>query len=83
MNLVFFTLEALTDKMKHSHKQKTQNFNPHQPIKSVGNVRLESVPLLDRMVDDREFQIIVGLTNCTVELTKEMKYVLADIYAIR
>ena len=70
--------------MSRSHKKAPfPNYNPNPPVSRKPVVSPVQTSLLDKMVDGREYQSIVGLNNVSIDLGEEMKKALSEIYAIR
>ena len=62
-------------------KQQFPNFQPKQPPKMVPIPTTTSI--LDKMIDGREYQSLVGIRDITIDLGSEMKKALEEISSIR
>ena len=63
------------------HRQQYPNFQP-KPQKKVPLPSL-TTSILDKMIDGREYQSLIGIRDVSIDLGSEMKKALAEIASIR
>lgn len=68
---------------KSRNKGRGPAYNPHPPASRAKSIPPVHTSLLDKMVDGREYQSIVGLNNVSVNLGAEMSRAMNEIRAIR
>ena len=69
--------------MGKKNRKAIPNYNPNPPAAKKAAIPPVKTSFLDRMVDGREYQSIVGLSNVSVDLGTEMSRAMNDIRAIR